>query len=133
MSYVNIAQQLVIILQSISDLAAVYNHEPKELKDYPCATVSAASHKDAFSDTAANRRIYIFTVRLYFRTDVAQDAETVLRGLADSVIGMIESNVTLNGVCDFAKPTEGTWDYQEREVPVRVCILTIECNKRINR
>lgn len=133
MSYVSIAQQLVTILQGISDLTAVYNHEPKELKDYPCAIVSAASHKDAFSDTAANKRIYTFTVRLYFRTDVAQDAETVLRSLADSVISAIEVNVTLNGVCDFAKPTEGAWDYQEREVPVRVCILTIECNKRVNR
>lgn len=133
MSYVSIAAQLVNILQGVSDLVTVYNHEPKELKDYPCATVTAASHKDAFSDTAANRRVYLFTIRLYFRTDVAQDAETVLRSLADSIISAIESNVTLNGACDFAKPTEGAWDYQEREVPVRVCILTIECNKRINR
>lgn len=133
MSYVSLGSALTTILESISDINAVYNHEPKELKDYPAVTVTALRHQDTFSDTAANKRVFTFNIRVYFRTDVEQDAESVLRGIVDQIISAIESNVTLSGACDFARPTEAVWDYQERELPVRVAVLSVECVKRINR
>lgn len=133
MSYVSIAAAIIAKLQTVTELEQVFSHEPKELAKFPCATVTALSHVDTFADTAANQRAFTFIIRLYFRTDVAQDAETILRNVADKVIAKIESDVTLNGTCDFARPSEGNWLYQTREVPVRVVEVTIECLKRLNR
>ncbi len=133
MSYVSISAQIVALLQTITELNQVYAYEPKELNKYPCATVSALSHKDEFNDTAANIRKFTFIIRIYTRTDSASDAESVMQNVVDKVMAKIESSVTLNGTCDFARPTEARWMYGEREVPVRICELTVEANKRVNR
>lgn len=133
MSYVTIAAQLKTILQTITELNQVYDYEPKELLKYPCATITSTSHKNEFNDLAANRRIFTFTIRIYNRTDIASDAETIMRIVADRVITTIEGNVTLNGSCDWASPTEGKWGFAEREVPVRICEIAIEAAKRVNR
>jgi hypothetical protein len=34
---------------------------------------------------------------------------------------------------DRAKPTEASWSFQEREIPLRAVDLTIECQKRTLR
>lgn len=133
MTYVSIASGITAKLQTVTELEQVYNHEPKELAKFPCATVTAFSHTDVFADTAANTRQFTFMIRLYFRTDVAQDAETVLRVVADKVIEKIESDITLNDSCDFARPSEGKWLFQQREVPVRVVEITVEALRRLNR
>lgn len=133
MTYVSIAAAIVTKLQTVTELEQVFSHEPKELGKFPSATVTAFAHKDTFADTAANQREFIFMIRLYYRTDAEQDAETILRNVTDKVIEKIESDVTLGGSCDFARPSEGKWLYQTREVPVRVVEVTIECLKRLNR
>lgn len=133
MTYVSIAVQLKTLLQSITELSTIYDYEAKELNQYPCATLTASSHKNDFQDTAANRRSFVFTVRLYNRTDSASDGERIMRVVADKVMQTIEANVTLNGSCDWATPSEGVWGYQEREVPVRVCEITIVVLKRVVR
>lgn len=133
MSYVSIVAQIKTLLLTIAEINIVYDYEPKELVKYPCTTVTATGHNNEFGDLAANKRRFLFTIRCYTRTDSASDAETILRTVADKVIEKIENNVTLGGSCDWARPTEGRWSYQEREVPVRVCEMTIEAVKRVNR
>ena len=133
MSYSSIGTQIKTVLLTISDFNLVYGYEPKELLKYPCATVTASSHADIFATTASNQRTFKFDIRLYFRTDTAEDAEGILRDLADQVIVAFEANPTLNGSCDFARPISGNWLFQEREVPVRVVEIVIECLKRLNR
>lgn len=133
MTYVSIATQLKTLLQSITELSTVYDYEAKELNRYPCATLTAGSHKNNFQDTAANRRQFVFTIRLYNRTDSAADGERIMRVVADKVIQAVETNITLNGSCDWAAPSEGVWGYQEREVPVRVCEITVIAVKRVVR
>jgi hypothetical protein len=105
MSYSAIGTQIKTILLTISDFNIIYGYEPKELLKYPSATVTASSHADSFSSTAKNLRTFKFDIRLYFRTDTAEDAEGILRDLAD----------------------------QEREVPVRVVEIVIECLERLPR
>ena len=133
MTYVNIAAELVAILNTITEFNAVYNYEKKELEKYPCATVTALSHSDEFADTSSNQRTFRFSIRLYYRTDTEQDAETILRDLVDKVIVAIEAKPRLNNVVDFARPIDATWDYTERELPVRYCAITIECLTRLPR
>lgn len=133
MSYVEISEGIVNLLDTIPEIAAVYDHEPKELKSYPCVTVSAFEHDNEFHDLAANKRRYSFLIRAYFRTDNAQDAETVLRTIADNIVSTIESNIRLQNSCDFASPTKARWGYVEREVPVRYVEITIDAFKRVLR
>ena len=133
MSYVTIAAQLKILLQTITELNQIYDYEPKELLKYPCATITSSGHRNEFNDLAANRRVFTFIIRIYNRTDSASDAETIMRTVADRVISVVEGNITLNGSCDWASPTEGKWGFAEREVPVRICEITVEAVKRVNR
>lgn len=72
-------------------------------------------------------------IRLYFRTDVAQDAETILSTITDAVIVKIESDPTIGGVCDFAEPSEGKWLFQEREVPLRLVEIVVTAMKQVLR
>ncbi len=133
MSYTSIRAGIVSMLQTVSGIQQVYNYEAKELAKYPAATVTNLSHKNLFADTARNRRQYSFMIRLYFRTDVAQDAETILSTITDAVIVKIESDPTLGGVCDFAEPSEGKWLFQEREVPLRLVEIVVTAMKQVLR
>ncbi len=133
MSYTNIRAGIVSMLQTVSGIQQVYNYEAKELGKYPAATVTNLSHKNLFADTARNRRQYSFMIRLYFRTDVAQDAETILSTITDAVIVKIESDPTISGVCDFAEPSEGKWLFQEREVPLRLVEIVVTAMKQVYR
>jgi hypothetical protein len=51
----------------------------------------------------------------------------------DSIILTLEHDVTLGGSCEWAKPTDASWSFQEREIPLRAVDLTIECHKRVLR
>lgn len=133
MSYVSISAQIKALLEGVTGLNEVYEYEPKELAKYPCATITAQSHQNLFNDTAANRRQYTFMIRCFYRTDDAAVAESTLQTIADAIISAIETNVTLNGACDFARPTAGKWLYAERELPVRIVEITVEATKRFNR
>jgi hypothetical protein len=132
MSYEDIGNAIYSMLGGITEFDIVYNYEPNELKKFPCATVSALSHANTFNDTAANRREFLFVVRVYFRRDMT-DYENVMRKVVDLIITTIEADPSLTGACDFAEPTESKWLFQEREVPVRVCEVTINAIKRLNR
>ena len=133
MSYASIAVQLEVILNTITELHEVFDHVPKQLTKFPCATISAISHTDSFTDLAANKRVYTFAVRCFVRTDNAADAERILRITVDKIITALESNVTLNGACDFASPTKGQFQFIERETPMLVCDITLEAKKRVSR
>lgn len=130
MSYTTIAAGIVSLLGTIPSIKVVYPYEPKELVQYPAATVSSAEHTTAFSDTAHNKREYHFAVRLYFRADIESDAETVLRTVTDDVLTALASDTTLGGSCDWAIDTAAKWFFQEREVPVRMVELTIAATTR---
>lgn len=133
MGYTSIGSQLKTILDGVTGFEVVYGYDPDELKDYPAATIQAVSHLNEFLDTAANSRRYTFLIRLFYRLDDDQDAESILRGLADDVIEAIEQNVTVAGVWEIARPTSAQWTHAQREVPVRVCELTVEIQSRVIR
>jgi len=132
MSYETIGLAIYTLLGNITEIDQVFNYEPNELKKYPCTTVSALEHTNEFSDLAANRREYHFIIRVYFRRDMA-DYEVIMRKVIDQIITEFETDSSLGGACDFAQPTESKWLFQEREVPVRVCEVTISAIKRVNR
>jgi hypothetical protein len=133
MSYESIKTQLVATVSTVNLLNHVYDHEPKEIAKYPAATVTAVGHRNKEYDTSANRRVFQFHVRCYYRTEDAQSAETELIKVADALISAIESNYTLGGSCDRCEATEGRWYFVERELPVRYFEILVSAIKRVNR
>lgn len=132
MSYTTIADQLEVILEAVTSVKKVFPSEPKELGEYPAATIRADGHNDVAADTAANNRVFTFIITLYYPT--SDDLyDQILRGVADDVINAIESNVRINSACDFARPTAGKWGYTQREIPERFVELRIDALKRVNR
>ncbi len=133
--YLPVKNQIVAILQGVSSLKVVYGKEAKQLGQFPAACVSAMGHENAFHDLAANDKTYHHYVRIYFRTDEANDAdyEDVLESVADSVIAALEGNLTLNNTCDWAMPTSGNWGFGEKEVPVRYLELVVTSRARVVR
>ncbi len=133
MGYVSVTTKLASLLNEITDFQAVYQYEPNALSGYPAAIVIAVGHRDAFYDTAANRRTYSYLIKLLYRLDVDADAESILQQLTDQVIAKLEANVTVAGVWEIARPTQATWSFGEREVPVRVVELTVDIESRVLR
>ena len=133
MSYTAIAAALVTICETITEVMEVYDHEPKELVDYPAITISAAGHDNAFGDTAANRRMFTFNIRCYVRANDTGASEVLARSMADKIITAIEANITLNGTCDFAKPSKGQFTYPPREIPVQAVEIKVDAIKRVAR
>jgi hypothetical protein len=132
MSYVSISSKIIELLGEITDIAQLYNYQPDGIQSFPAAVVTASGHQDRFRDTAANIRSYIFLIRLYYRTDVEQDAETILQGLTDQVIEKLEAHVTEQGVWDIARPLNATWTYDPDE-PRRIVEITVNIEKRVVR
>lgn len=131
--YYDIANGIKTILDTVTELKAVYANEPDLLEKYPAAAVLTRGHRDSVHDTAANRRNYIFNIRIYYRADILEDAENILRKVVDKVLSALEADITLGGTCDFHQATNGDWDYANKDVPVRVAVLTIEATVRRNR
>ena len=133
MGYVTIANKLTELVDQIEGIEAVYDHNPNELEVYPSATITAVGHRNGFQDTAANTRTFTFLIRLFYRLDADQDAETILRDLTDKVIEKLEANVVVQDVWDIAQPTEGVFRSGEREVPVLVSEITVNIKQRALR
>lgn len=138
MGYKTIKDQIVAVLQTVSELEAVYGKEEKALSKFPSACVSAKEHTSHFYTVGSggrNEREYQHYVRVYFRTDEANDIdyEDILESIADKIVQALESNITLNGACNWAIPTSGIWRFSEKESPVRVFDLVITSNVVVKR
>ena len=136
--YKTIKDQIVAVLQTITELEAVYGKDEKAIKVFPSACVSAKEHTSRFYTVGSggrNERQYQHYVRVYFRIDDANnpDYEDILESVADKVVQAFESNVTLNGACNWAIPTSGIWRFGEKESPVRVFELVIASNVVVKR
>lgn len=134
MTYAGLLTALQATLSTVTGLTVSIG-EKKALGTFPYACISNLNHDNEFKDLAGNKRQYQFVIRFYYRTDNTNDPdfEIKLATVVDSVISILEHEVTLGGVCDFATPSKGNWTYGEKEVPVRICEIKITANGRILR
>lgn len=133
--YKPIKDAIVTILGTVSSLKVVYGKEEKALAKFPAATVSAKEHVAEFHDTVANLKTYSHFVRLYFRTDEANDPdyEDVIESVADDVITALEHDITLGGAVDWSLPTSGVWKNGEKETNVRYLEIVVASRARVVR
>lgn len=136
--YKPLKDQIVAVLQTVSEINVVYGKEEKSLAQFPAACVSAKEHRSRYNSVGqggSNEREYQHYVRVYFRIDENNDAdyEDVLEDVADKVVQAFESNVTLNSACKYSIPVSGVWRYGEKESPVRVFELVIASTLLVQR
>ncbi len=137
MGFVNIASEIFDILTTVknaggSQLAEVFNYDvagPSSDTGYPYACVSNLAAIEDPLDSANNKALYTFLVRV---VDVAKDktlTEARMRSLADTILVELRKrgNATFGGVADKVFPFKTTWKWETGDkVPARV--LEIEIN-----
>jgi hypothetical protein len=135
MSYTTIRARIIELLEEISEIAVVTDHDPDKLAKYPAVTVEAGSHQDTFFDTAANQRNFSFLIRCYYPISSGRDqsAENRLSVVVDRIIEVLEAHVDEPGVWDIGRPTRAVWGKDEREVPIRFVEITFTAESRVVR
>lgn len=133
-----IKDQLVIIVDSIVEIKVVYGKEEKTLKQFPAACISAKENTAEYhsvGNSGSNKRTYQHYIRLYFRTDETNDPdyEDILESVADKLIDKLDTNITLNGTCNYSIASNGAWRFGEKEVPVRVFELVVTSTAHVRR
>lgn len=129
MNIQTISDQIVAILNGVSEIKYVYDYEEAEPSGYPCATVTPADQNASFADTSRNERHYIFSIKVkQERTSQgANKSENIMRGLVDSLVSTFDANYNLNNACNFAHPIPSRWFYQSApDVDVRVAEIILE-------
>lgn len=139
MAFLPIKTQLVAILNTVSSVSVVYGKEEKELKKFPAICISADDYQGQYQTIGGvgglNEEVYQHVIRVYFRTDETNDPdyEDVLESVVDDVIAALRHNITLNGACDWSLPISGTWNFGEKEVPVRIFEMKESATKIVTR
>ncbi len=133
MGYLTITTKIVELLETITELAVVYDHNPNTLEEFPAATVTALGHKNRFNDTASNIRSYQYTIRLWYRLEDDDTAEVALQEVTDKVLEKLEAYVTVQDVWDIQRPSEAVFRTADREEAMLVSEITLAIEKRVNR
>jgi hypothetical protein len=134
MSYVTIGQAICDLLGEITSLKQVNNYAETNLVKYPTANVRMRGHNNNFASIGgSNNRVYSFLIDVFYKSENASDAESILRSVTDDIIAKIEGNVKLKGSCDFAMPTSGDVQYTEAQIPVQYITIRIDAKKMVSR
>lgn len=136
--YKPIKDAIVDVLEDVTSLKIVYGKEPKEVGQYPAACVSAHSDDEQFDSvglSGTNEAVYRHFVRVYFRTDEANDPdyEDVLESVVDDIKAKIRQNINLNVTCEYAIPSSGQWGYGQKECPVRYYEMIVSSTVHMRR
>jgi len=116
---------VVNALTASTDLAHVYNYEPKSLKDwYVSATVSPIESIENIFDTTTNLSLYPFEVSVFMPNDDPENNEWPFLILIDLILVALRANETLswNALWAIFRIRFG---YTADESPLRVC--RIQC------
>lgn len=133
MGFVNIASSLKTILDTVktntNKLQAVFDYDvPGPVDGYPYACIAQQGAVEDPLDTANNKSLYTFIIRV---VDVAQDktlTEAKMRSLADAILAELRKreNATFGGAADKVFPFKTTWRWSSGSDQIPQRILEIE-------
>lgn len=135
MGFINIAEKLKIILDTVktnnpTKLKAVFDYDvPGPVEGYPYACIAQQDCEEEPLDTATNKALYTFVIRV---VDVAKDktqTEDNMRSLADAISAELRKrgNATLGGIALKFFPIKTTWRWSSGsdQIPHRICEIEI--------
>lgn len=109
------------ILETISEIEAVYTYEPLQLPKLPCATIQFMGFEADREAVASMEVGYVYYVRLYFDLIDSQAAADQLKAIIWSVIGVLVDNISLSDTCIYSEVVRGDaiWaEFKDRQRPL---------------
>ena len=122
------------VLQSVTELAFVYDFHKTDLEGYPAATFDVASEEGVFLTNKENLRTIAYTIVVYQEVAVKglDEATNILDAAADAVIAAFEAKEDLDGVVDWCLPLAGPrGQFQAGAGLVAFQQLTLQCRFRV--
>jgi len=107
-----IRSQIKTLLQTVSEVAVVYDYRAVSLSGYPAIIFDLTNEDGTMLDDANNLRVLTFTIWIVCELPVKGEdlAKTILDNTTKSVINVLElkANDTLSGTVDWIMPVMGT-------------------------
>ncbi|RJQ67338.1 MAG: hypothetical protein C4519_24385 [Desulfobacteraceae bacterium] len=117
-------------LEAIDGIKKVYGYEKGELDGYPSAVVILDAIETELETTAEDTRKYSFKIKIYQELDKdgigAEEAESRVEALLDTILGKFEDDYTLGGLC-YNSNIKGIAGWADRGNKERVLEFTLEC------
>lgn len=120
-------------LQGIAGLSLVYGHEKGEILQYPAAMIYATDYNPAYLDTASDRDVLVFTIRLYqeINAQEPEKAEEIVDDILVKIVQAFQQDYRLGGACDKLT-ISASKGWVSRETTNRAATITITTEK-LNR
>ena len=128
--YSDIKNAIKAHITAVTGIKSVYGYEKGNLNGYPAATVTLQAIACEYETNTEDQRKYTFKVKIYQElendAEGAETAEATLEALLDTVIGKIEDDWDLGGLCHKVN-INGVAGYVDRGVNMRVLEFNIDC------
>lgn len=103
--------QIKTLLQTVSELAFVYDYANPDIEGYPCAIFDVSNENSEMMDDSNNLRTMTWTIWILQEINVAgqQAARTSLDAAVKRAVNILEkkSNDTLSNTVDWIMPVVG--------------------------
>lgn len=107
----NVRAQIKSLLQTVTELAFVYDYSNPDVAGYPAAIFDVSNENSEMLDDSNNLRTMTWTIWILQEISVAgeQQAKTILDAAVKKVINVLEkkSNDTLGNTVDWIMPIVG--------------------------
>lgn len=136
--YNTIIDKLEAILNTITEIKAVYDTEVVQSTAYPYATIIPAGRSSLLKTMGSgyNERLYTFSVRVYANLkDITINGQKVLRTIADKMDTAFEkqSNITLDGTIAWSELSDGAFRFAATDTGLYVYEVTYKAKVNFNR
>jgi hypothetical protein len=109
--YQEIIDAIDTLLDTITDIKAVYDVEPTSITAYPCAIIVPLSHTEEYQTLKHIKRTFKIRIMVWGQLqDTSEDSQRIVRDIVDQIIDKLANNITLSGEVDFTKLTECSFD-----------------------
>lgn len=133
MNYTTIGEGIKTKLEAIDEIVEVFNYPAPAtaFTKYPAANIRMMGHMNEIRSMGSNDTNYKFAIDLVYKSENAEDSETILRQVTDLIIDAIENDVTIGGACHRSRATTASVSFPTEPLPLHV--VTIEIIATVNK
>jgi hypothetical protein len=137
----DIIDSLYSLLSEVSNVEVVYKGIPQVPEEFPAITIQPNTWEDSFADSRDTEVLMTFYITIYIQLVSSDEDETTITAqdtLRDIVLEVREvlgdkDNITLGGLIDSSRLTQGQYMFDQKESKLGFCQLTYKVRKRFNR
>lgn len=109
MSIASIETGIVAILNTVTELNWVKDHEPEQVEKFPAATLFYSGFEQKGAGKISTETTYRWIVRLYvrFRSKKPNDSWDDLKALVPDVLTKFRNDPSLNSTCSYSLVESG--------------------------